>query len=92
MRMDVGTMKGRLPETVAGQAIDVAGVNDRLPPELAPHRVVSRRQLAEITGLSEATHERLDARGEGPRAIRLSARRLGYRLSDVLAWLEARGA
>jgi predicted DNA-binding transcriptional regulator AlpA len=90
--MDMGTQRGRLPESVSDQAIGAAGAGDRLPPELAPLRVVTRKQLAEITGLSEATHERLDARGEGPRAIRLSARRLGYRLADVLAWLEARGA
>lgn len=45
-----------------------------------------------MTGLSEVTHERLDACGDGPRMIRLSARRVGYRLGDVLDWLDQRAA
>ena len=34
--------------------------------------------------------DRWRAAGEGPRFIRLSARRIGYRLSDLRAWIESR--
>ena len=61
-----------------------------LPAGLDGYRVLTRKQLSQLTGLSEATHERLDAEGDGPKRIQLSARRCGYRVFDALAWLEAR--
>jgi predicted DNA-binding transcriptional regulator AlpA len=41
-------------------------------------------------GVSEATGRRLLATNQGPRLTRLSARRVGIRERDFLAWLEAR--
>jgi predicted DNA-binding transcriptional regulator AlpA len=53
-------------------------------------RVMSFSQWCKLTDISIATGRRLVASGEGPRILRLSARRIGIRLSDHRAWLEAR--
>jgi predicted DNA-binding transcriptional regulator AlpA len=43
-----------------------------------------------MVGLSDRTWDRLEARGETPPKTRLSLNRIGYRASDVAAWLDAR--
>jgi predicted DNA-binding transcriptional regulator AlpA len=53
-------------------------------------RVLSRRELIDLLGMSEQTFARLEARGEGPPKIRLSPRRIGYRVCDLKAWQDAR--
>jgi predicted DNA-binding transcriptional regulator AlpA len=45
--------------------------------------VVSEREAAEIIGVSADTLRRIVKRGEGPDRIRISARRIGYRLSAL---------
>ena len=57
-----------------------------------PHdlRVLSPAETAKTLGLSEPVLERLRAAGEGPPWVRLSARRVGYRVADLAAWLESR--
>jgi predicted DNA-binding transcriptional regulator AlpA len=57
---------------------------------LDPYRVLSEPAAAHLCGVSSDTLRRLAARGEGPRRIKLSPRRVGYRLADCLAWLRAR--
>ena len=52
--------------------------------------VVAESATAEIIGVSKATLRRMVERGEGPRRIKLSARRIGYRMSDLEAWLRSR--
>lgn len=59
------------------------------PPGFAD-RVVSEVVAAEYIGLSTDTLKRACARGEGPRRIKLSTRRIGYRLRDLDAWLDQR--
>lgn len=61
-----------------------------LPAELTKYRVLPPRQAAQVLGISEATLERLRASNKAPRAVLLSERRIGYRLSDIESWLEAR--
>jgi predicted DNA-binding transcriptional regulator AlpA len=56
----------------------------------APDPVVPRRIAAGLVGLSEATFDRVCRRGDGPAALRLSARRVGFRLSDLMAWIADR--
>ena len=53
------------------------------------YRVIRLDEAAAIAGFSEATLRRRIDSGTGPRVIRLSARRVGIRLSDLKAWLEA---
>jgi predicted DNA-binding transcriptional regulator AlpA len=58
--------------------------------ELEGVRVLDKRTVLQIVGLSEDTFDRLEARGETPPITRLSERRKGYRLVDVKEWLDAR--
>jgi predicted DNA-binding transcriptional regulator AlpA len=53
-------------------------------------RVLTPAEAAEILSLSVPVLERLRAAGGGPAWVRLSARRIGYRVSDLAAWLDAR--
>jgi predicted DNA-binding transcriptional regulator AlpA len=53
-------------------------------------RVVSEAQAAEILGYSKDTLRREFQAGRGPPRVRLSARRIGYRLSVLYAHLAAR--
>jgi predicted DNA-binding transcriptional regulator AlpA len=53
--------------------------------------VVPRKQAASICGVSTDTLDRLSDKGEGPRRLKLSARRVGYRMSDIEAWLQSLG-
>jgi predicted DNA-binding transcriptional regulator AlpA len=52
-------------------------------------RVVSEAQAAEIIGYSKDTLRREFRAGRAPARIRLSGRRIGYRLSALYAFLEA---
>ena len=63
-----------------------------LPPEIARQRVFDERTAAEFIGLSPMTLERMRKLGTAPRHLLLSPRRLGYRVCDLLAWLDERAA
>lgn len=52
--------------------------------------MLTPRAAAAALGLSETTLRRLRAAGTGPRMLRLSDRRLGYRREDLEAWLAQR--
>ena len=53
-------------------------------------RVVDEPTAIEIVGVSPRTWDRMIARGEAPPKTRLSERRIGYRIADLKAWLDAR--
>ena len=59
-------------------------------PGVQPDCVVSERAAAEMLGISPDTLRRTVKRGEGPCRISLSPRRVGYRLTDLHAWLDKR--
>lgn len=61
-----------------------------LPESVALHRVLRTRDAAEFCGLSVSHFRRLHSRGEIPRAVRLSERRLGWRIGDLVAWISSR--
>jgi predicted DNA-binding transcriptional regulator AlpA len=61
-----------------------------LPPEIARHRVLDEKTAAEFIGLSQVTLERMRKLGTAPKHLALSPRRLGYRVSDLLKWLDDR--
>ena len=63
---------------------------DSLPSDLAGNRVVSFQTAARWAGVSLATFRREVAQGRGPRIVRLSARRVGVRTADAIAWLESK--
>ena len=53
-------------------------------------RVLSEPEAVEALGLSRRTWDRLKALGDVPAKTRLSEGRIGYRVSDIAAWLDAR--
>ena len=55
----------------------LAGCGTALPQAADP--VVPRKAAAGLVGLSESTFDRVCRQGVGPPAVRLSARRLGFR-------------
>jgi predicted DNA-binding transcriptional regulator AlpA len=61
-------------------------------PDLEAIRVLGRDEVIAFLGISKMTFDRLEAKGGGPRRVRLSSRRIGYRVSDIKAWLDARAA
>ena len=61
-----------------------------VPPALDVDRVVSEAQAAEILGYSKDTLRREFRAGRAPTRVRLSDRRIGYQLSAIYAFLEAR--
>jgi predicted DNA-binding transcriptional regulator AlpA len=52
-------------------------------------RVVSEAETARIIGYSKDTLRREFRAGRAPARIRLSERRIGYRLSAIYEWLKA---
>jgi len=53
-------------------------------------KVIGKKQLREITNVSYPTWWRMERKQEAPARIRVSAGRVGWRLGDVLDWLETR--
>ena len=61
-----------------------------LPSPPAADPVISHKAAAAQIGLSERTLHRICALGDGPPRVRLSARRIGYRMSALKGWAERR--
>ena len=55
-------------------------------------RVVRVSEAVTLTGLSRVTLWRMSKNGTFPRPVRLGERATGYRLSEILAWIESRPA
>ena len=53
-------------------------------------RVLDKPTVLKVVGLAPRTWDRLVARGDVPAKTQLSDNRVGYRLIDVMAWLDAR--
>jgi predicted DNA-binding transcriptional regulator AlpA len=53
-------------------------------------RVLTRRETIKCIGVDERTFDRLEAAGDAPPKTQLSKRRIGYRLTDIDTWLNAR--
>jgi predicted DNA-binding transcriptional regulator AlpA len=60
----------------------------RTAPDLV--RVLSEPEAVEALGLSRRTWDRLKSLGDVPTKTRLSEGRIGYRVSDLAAGLDAR--
>jgi predicted DNA-binding transcriptional regulator AlpA len=56
----------------------------------ASDRVLSELEAADLLGISHDTLRRMHQRGEGPRRLKISERRVGYRVSDIHRWLDQR--
>ena len=53
-------------------------------------RVLNRSETIRMVGLSDRTWDRLEAKGETPPKTQISEGRIGYRVCDLAAWLDAR--
>ena len=53
-------------------------------------RIITKKELRTIVPLCSQQIHRLEKQGKFPRRIRLSARRVGWRLSDIETWIEER--
>lgn len=53
-------------------------------------RYLRLRDVEHLTGLSKSTVYRLEAAGEFPSRIKLSARASAWKASEVLSWLDKR--
>ena len=55
-------------------------------------KILPRKKTSEVVGLSARTIYREIKAGRFPKPVQLSARRVGWRESDLDAWLAARSA
>lgn len=53
-------------------------------------RIINKRERRELTNISEPTWWRYEKEGLVPRRVQLTKGRVGYRLSEILAWINAR--
>lgn len=51
-------------------------------------RLLSTKEVSELTGLAVSTLEKRRLAGEKPRFIKLGQRRVGYDPADIKAWIE----
>jgi predicted DNA-binding transcriptional regulator AlpA len=64
--------------------------NKPLPDILEQERILNAQQAAELYGVSVATFRRQYWAGKTPPALRVSDRRLGWRVKDLLDHLASR--
>ena len=53
-------------------------------------RLLRRRQVEELTGLSRSTVYKMMQNGEFPRPVRIGPAAVRWRASDITAWMESR--
>ena len=56
------------------------------------HRVITETDAARYCGLSVVHFRRLRKNDQGPRFVQLGVRRIGYRVGDLLSWLDDRSS
>lgn len=61
-----------------------------MTPSQNPPAVLRKRAVCTLLGVSLAHLDRLRQRGDFPAAIRLGEQAIGFRRSDIDAWLAAR--
>lgn len=59
-------------------------------PSFEERRVISESEAAKFCCLSLVHFRRLRRQRLGPVHVRLTERRIGYRLADITAWIEQR--
>lgn len=55
-------------------------------------KILSRTEVVKVAGFSARTLYNEIARGNFPRQVQISTRRVGWRESDIQSWLDKRGA
>ena len=57
---------------------------------LEAHRLLRREEVERLTGISRSTLYDMISKGVFPRPVRINARAVGWRVTEVVAWLESR--
>jgi prophage regulatory protein len=57
---------------------------------MSSDRVIREAECRQITGLSRTRRYELEQQGNFPRRLQLSARAVGWRLSEIQGWLASR--
>ena len=60
--------------------------------QLAPHELILRSDLRTLVPLSDTTIWRMERRGDFPKRISVSLRRIAWRRREIEAWLAQREA
>ena len=68
----------------------LAGVKERGEVMTTEDRLLRRRHVEEITGMSRSSIYRLMQSGEFPRPVRVGPTAVRWRASDITGWLESR--
>jgi len=58
--------------------------------EMSQCRIIRKKELFELIGLSDTTVWRLERKGEFPKRLRLGPKSVGWRYGDVLRWIESK--
>jgi len=58
--------------------------------EIDPNSILRLKAVCALTGLSRSTLWRMCRRGEFPQPLKLTARLIGWRAAEALAWLDSR--
>ena len=53
-------------------------------------KILRRKDVETMTGLSRSTIYKLMSQGTFPKAIRIGPRAVGWRLSDIEVWIDSR--
>ena len=53
-------------------------------------RLLKRREVEEITGLSRSTIYRMLNTGQFPQPVRIGPKTVRWRMSDIVKWMESR--
>lgn len=51
-------------------------------------KIIRKKELFNLIGLSDTTVWRLERKGKFPKRLRLGAKSVGWRYTDVLSWIE----
>ncbi len=65
-------------------------IQDQPSDAMQLHRLMDEHKAAEFLGYSVRALQNWRVRGGGPRFVKVSARSIRYRLSDLIAWMDAR--
>ena len=63
---------------------------DKLPAEIARHRILDTAEACEFVKISQPEWRRMRAEGDAPRPIMIGTRKHGYRIGDLIDWLASR--
>ncbi|MGR5421878.1 helix-turn-helix transcriptional regulator [Vibrio sp. PNB22_4_1] len=64
-------------------------MNEQLNTNQSTDRIIREPERLALTGISKTTWWEKEKKGELPKRISLGARSVGWRLSDINAWLDS---